>query len=180
MSPAWAGRFFTTEPPGKPIFSFFFLITMYLFIGCTGSSLLHGLSLIWQVGTWVWVSSRSWWWTGKPGVLQSMGLQRVRHDWATEQTLVAVWRTSLQWLLLSQSTGSRATRLQQLWVHGLSCSTAYGTPSGPGVEPIAPALAGRLLTTRPPGKPSNLIFLIEILLTTVSRYFQVSTYWSDI
>ena len=26
----------------------------------------------------------SWWWTGKPGVLQSMGLQRVRHDWATE------------------------------------------------------------------------------------------------
>ena len=34
--------------------------------------------------TWVWVSSRSWWWTGKPGVLQSMGSQRVRHDWATE------------------------------------------------------------------------------------------------
>ena len=35
--------------------------------------------------TWVWVSSRSWWWTGKPGMLQSMGLQRVRHDWLTEQ-----------------------------------------------------------------------------------------------
>ena len=34
--------------------------------------------------TWVWTSSRSWWWTGKPGMLQSMGLQRVRHDWATE------------------------------------------------------------------------------------------------
>ena len=34
--------------------------------------------------TWVWVSSRSWWWTVKPGMLQSMGLQRVRHDWATE------------------------------------------------------------------------------------------------
>ena len=33
---------------------------------------------------WVWVNSRSWWWTGSPGVLQSMGLQRVRHDWATE------------------------------------------------------------------------------------------------
>ena len=28
-----------------------------------------------------WVGSRSWWWTGKPGVLQFMGLQRVRHDW---------------------------------------------------------------------------------------------------
>ena len=34
--------------------------------------------------TWVWVSSRSWWWTGRPGILQSMGLQRVGHDWATE------------------------------------------------------------------------------------------------
>ena len=34
--------------------------------------------------TWVWVSSRSWWWTGRPGVLQSMGSQRVGHDWATE------------------------------------------------------------------------------------------------
>ena len=33
--------------------------------------------------TWVWVSSGSWWWTGKPGVLQSMGSQRVGHDWAT-------------------------------------------------------------------------------------------------
>ena len=34
--------------------------------------------------TWVWLSSRSWWWTGKPGVLQSMGMQRVRYNWATE------------------------------------------------------------------------------------------------
>ena len=30
--------------------------------------------------TWVWASSRSWWWTGRPGVLQFMGLQRVGHD----------------------------------------------------------------------------------------------------
>ena len=34
--------------------------------------------------TWVCVSSRSWWWTGNPVVLQSMGSQRVGHDWATE------------------------------------------------------------------------------------------------
>ena len=34
--------------------------------------------------TWVWASSGSWWWTGKPGVLQSMGSQRVGQDWATE------------------------------------------------------------------------------------------------
>ena len=35
---------------------------------------------------WVWASSGSWWWTGKPGVLPSMGLQGVGHDWATELT----------------------------------------------------------------------------------------------
>ena len=34
--------------------------------------------------TWVWASSGSWWWTGKPGELQSMGCQRVRHNWGTE------------------------------------------------------------------------------------------------
>ena len=34
--------------------------------------------------TWVWVNSGSWWWTGKPGVLQSMRLQQVRRDWVTE------------------------------------------------------------------------------------------------
>ena len=34
--------------------------------------------------TCVWVNSGSWWWIGRPGVLQSMGSQRVRHDWATE------------------------------------------------------------------------------------------------
>ena len=33
---------------------------------------------------WVWAGSGSWWWTGKPGVLQSMGSQRVGYDWATE------------------------------------------------------------------------------------------------
>ena len=32
----------------------------------------------------VWASSGSWWWTGKPGMLQSVGSQSVRHDWATE------------------------------------------------------------------------------------------------
>ena len=34
--------------------------------------------------TWVWVNSRSWWWTGRPHVLWFMGSQRVGHDWATE------------------------------------------------------------------------------------------------
>ena len=42
---------------------------------------LDGITTRW---TWVWVNSRSWWWTGRPGVLRFMGSQRVRHDWATD------------------------------------------------------------------------------------------------
>ena len=44
--------------------------------------------------TWVWVNSGSWWWTGRPGVLQSTGSQRVGHDWVTE----------LNWSLLIASS----------------------------------------------------------------------------
>ena len=47
--------------------------------------------------TWVSVNSGSWCWTGRPGVLQFMGLQRVGHDWATD----LVW------------SGDRETELRQ-------------------------------------------------------------------
>ena len=39
---------------------------------------------------WVWPSSGGWWWTGKPGILQSIGSQRIRHNW-----------TELNWLSLT-------------------------------------------------------------------------------
>ena len=57
--------------------------------------------------TWVWVNSGSWWWTGKPGVLQSMGSQRVGHEWVTEVNWTeAGWQyTALKYCfpILSQS-----------------------------------------------------------------------------
>ena len=58
--------------------------------------------------TWVLVSCRSWWWTGRPGVPQSMGSQRVRHDWATE---LSIYQTpvSVRCSVVSSS----------LWPHGL-------------------------------------------------------------
>ena len=40
--------------------------------------------------TWVWAGSRNWWWTGKPGVLQSMASQKVGHGWVSE--LETGWR----------------------------------------------------------------------------------------
>ena len=59
--------------------------------------------------TWVWVSSGNWWWTGKPGVLQSTGLQRVGHDWAAALSICLQSHSSgllcytylgTEWLLL--------------------------------------------------------------------------------
>ena len=49
-----------------------------------GRQRMRWLDGITDLMTWVWASSRSWWWTGKPGVLQSMGSQRVGHDQVTE------------------------------------------------------------------------------------------------
>ena len=51
---------------------------------------LDGITDQWM---WVWVNSGSWWWTGRPGVLQFMGSQRVGHNWATEMN----W-TELNWI----------------------------------------------------------------------------------
>ena len=56
--------------------------------------------------TWVWVGSSSRWWTGSPGVLQSMGSQRVGHDWATElirYLFFSFWLQSV-WQFLRLST----------------------------------------------------------------------------
>ena len=50
----------------------------------------HGTVNLFQIGkevhqwTWVWVSSGSWWWTGRPGMLWFMGLEKVGHNWVTE------------------------------------------------------------------------------------------------
>ena len=55
--------------------------------------------------TWVWASSRSWWSTGEPGILQFMGWQRVGHNWATELTenlsiiKFAGWHWLLGWMI---------------------------------------------------------------------------------
>ena len=61
---------------------------------------------------WAWVSSGSWWWTGKPGVLQSVRLQRVGHDWATELKLRCVVR-------VKHIYESRSVVSDSLWPHGL-------------------------------------------------------------
>ena len=49
--------------------------------------------------TWVWASSRSWWWTGRPGMLQSTGSQGAGHNWATELKVVKFLETEVEYWL---------------------------------------------------------------------------------
>ena len=72
--------------------------------------------------TWVWVNSSSWWW--KPGMLQSMVLQRVRHDWATK----------LSWTeLMTTKNSDTRERLGAQWplFSVASCSQSFSDPLHP-------------------------------------------------
>ena len=70
--------------------------------------------------SWIWVSSGSWWWTGRPGMLQSMALQRFRDGWVTELN------SARQRLLLG------GEELGLLWSQVyVSLCKGTNTPSGP-------------------------------------------------
>ena len=69
---------------------------------------------------WVWVSSGRWWRTGKPGVLQSMGSQRVRHDWVIEQQQLSLLNISLNnrnFENESQKNSCMLSTRNPLWIH---------------------------------------------------------------
>ena len=68
--------------------------------------------------TWVWVNSGSWWWTGRSGLLQSMGSLRVRHDWATELK----WTQEEMWepeIVFSFMCVCELNSVWPLWSHEL-------------------------------------------------------------
>ena len=113
--------------------------------------------------TWVWVSSRSWWWTRRAGVLRSTGSQRVGHDWAT----------GLNWLILSskdsvsfsllvvsdslQPLGLQLVRLlcprnSQARILEWVAKPPPGDLPNPGIEPRSPTLQTDSLLFEPPGK----------------------------
>ena len=74
--------------------------------------------------TWVWQSSRSWWWTGKPCMLQSVGSQRVGHDWVTEPNWIELTAAAAAKLLHSCPT---------------LCDPIDGSPPSPAVPGILQA-----------------------------------------
>ena len=127
---------------------------------------------------WVWVNSRSWQWTGRPSMLQSVGSQSVGHDWVAELSWRLRWGTrclccvmqdlswqladglavvsglrSVSWQAPELSDFSSATGGLSSWSHGLSCSRGMCNLSSltRGRAHI-PCTAGGFLTTGPPGK----------------------------
>ena len=81
--------------------------------------------------TWVWASFGSWWCAGKPGVLQSMELQRVRHDWVTEMNWI-----ELNWEILCVSVYDSGFWIEnRLWkVKGNLGDQWRGCCSGPVIQ----------------------------------------------
>ena len=72
--------------------------------------------------TWVWVNSGSWtgsWWTGRPGVLQFMGLQRVRPDWATKLN----WTDGCESWTIKKA---ECWRIRLNWTEGHTCAPGIG------------------------------------------------------
>ena len=67
--------------------------------------------------TWVWVNSGGWWWTGRPGVLQSMGSQRGGRDWVTELNWTA-WETCTS----VNKTYCKPIILERVWYRQIYCT----------------------------------------------------------
>ena len=93
-------------------------------------------------GTWVWVNSWTWWWTGRPGVLRFMGSQRVGHYWETELNwtdpeLACHWRTHL----LTQLVPSLRRALD-----GNSVEEGHGVCSIKGTGACHPGKGERVVT----------------------------------
>ena len=75
--------------------------------------------------TWVWVNSGSWWWTGRPDVLQFMGSQRVGHNWVTELNwteLMFSHTTEIGLLSLVDLSNLEINYISCTWIHNCTIS----------------------------------------------------------
>ena len=96
--------------------------------------------------TWVSANSGSWWWTGRPGVLQSMGWQRVGHDWATELN----WTENGQGVDFNSTDGGDRSRPD--WTKGRPWSwflSPSPTPLVPFLSSWVPLFLGPPFTPKP-------------------------------
>ena len=144
VSPASAGRLFTTVPPRKPLS---YTLLIYFNFGCAGPSLL-----------WVLFSSCSRW-----GPLSSCSALPSHCDDSF------YCRTQAPGCLGFSSCGTRAPehRLSSCGALAQLLRSMWDTP-GPGRKPMSSALAGEFFTTEPPGKPLSLSFEIPFFSSAPS------------
>ena len=88
---------------------------------------------------WVWVNSGSWWWTGRPGVLQSLGSQRVRHDWVTKLNWTELRPPTNPKNCDLSHTAATATAAKSLQSCLTLCDPIDGSPPGSPVPEILQA-----------------------------------------
>jgi len=67
--------------------------------------------------TWFWADSGSWWWTGRPGVLWFMGLQRVGHDWATALNWTLMYPALAGKFFTTSTTGTYIVPLIYIYIY---------------------------------------------------------------
>ena len=85
--------------------------------------------------TRIWVNPRSWWWTGRPAVLHSMGLQRVGHDWATELNWAIRWNPGKGHRGLSVIVKKTFCKGQETWTLIDRLPEKHYSPSEPSSGP---------------------------------------------
>ena len=125
--------------------------------------------------TWVWVNSGSWWWTGRPGVLQSMGLQRVGHNWTTELS----WTKLMKWSYGCRMTNNMKDVGEKLSsVQSLSRVQLFATPWTAAHQAslsftISQSLL-QLMSVDESKVPSNHLILCHLLLLLPSIIFPTS------
>ena len=93
--------------------------------------------------TWVWVSPRSWWWTGKPGMLHAVhGSQRVRHDWVAGLNWPQQRACSLEpgsygyWARTLTTHALQHEKPPQWEVHSLQLKSSPHSPQGNKTKPM--------------------------------------------
>ena len=133
--------------------------------------------------TWAWVDSVGWWWTGKPGVLRFMGLQRMdmteQLNWRCEPyrklwTLNYIWwfsrvrHLAIWWTISVQAPWGFFT--WEYW-SGLPWSPPGDLPN-PGIEPRSSTLQVYSLPSEPPGKPINYMILHKLNTEENSSYWR--------
>ena len=97
---------------------------------------------------WVWVNSGSWWWTGRPGVLRFMGLQRVGHDWATELNWTIIPKVLMQMICVWECKCPESRKETSYYSLTYCICQSHGRTRIPSSLPEEETLIERLLAGR--------------------------------